>query len=116
MRPHLLRPTSALPGNGHQAAREVGNKVDLDSRTKLIEVVEIGKQLLITRRALTMFSIANDMAKYFAITPAMFLAFYPRLQALNVMNPANPPSAILSAIIFNALTYHRPDSPLRGVA
>jgi potassium-transporting ATPase ATP-binding subunit len=89
---------------GTQAAREAGNMVDLDSNpTKLIEVVEIGKQLLMTRGALTTFSIANDVAKYFAIIPAMFLAFYPQLQALNVMNLANPHSAILSAIIFNAL-------------
>jgi K+-transporting ATPase ATPase B chain len=78
--------------------------VDLDSNpTKLIEVVEIGKQLLMTRGALTTFSIANDVAKYFAIIPAMFLAFYPQLQALNVMGLATPQSAILSAIIFNAL-------------
>jgi K+-transporting ATPase ATPase B chain len=89
---------------GTQAAREAGNMVDLDSNpTKLIEVVEIGKQLLMTRGALTTFSIANDVAKYFAIVPAMFVAFYPQLQALNVMNLATPQSAILSAIIFNAL-------------
>ena len=89
---------------GTQAAREAGNMVDLDSNpTKLIEIVEIGKQLLMTRGALTTFSIANDVAKYFAIIPAMFLAFYPQLQALNVMNLATPQSAILSAIIFNAL-------------
>jgi K+-transporting ATPase ATPase B chain len=89
---------------GTQAAREAGNMVDLDSNpTKLIEVVEIGKQLLMTRGALTTFSIANDVAKYFAIIPAMFLAFYPQLQALNIMNLASPQSAILSAIIFNAL-------------
>jgi K+-transporting ATPase ATPase B chain len=89
---------------GTQAAREAGNMVDLDSNpTKLIEVVEIGKQLLMTRGALTTFSIANDVAKYFAIIPAMFLAFYPQLQALNIMNLATPQSAILSAIIFNAL-------------
>ena len=89
---------------GTQAAREAGNMVDLDSNpTKLIEIVEIGKQLLMTRGALTTFSIANDVAKYFAIIPAMFLAFYPQLQALNVMNLATPESAILSAIIFNAL-------------
>jgi K+-transporting ATPase ATPase B chain len=78
--------------------------VDLDSNpTKLIEVVEIGKQLLMTRGALTTFSIANDVAKYFAIIPAMFLAFYPQLAVLNVMQLASPQSAILSAIIFNAL-------------
>ena len=89
---------------GTQAAREAGNMVDLDSNpTKLIEVVEIGKQLLMTRGALTSFSIANDVAKYFAIIPAMFLAFYPQLQALNIMGLSNPQSAILSAIIFNAL-------------
>jgi potassium-transporting ATPase ATP-binding subunit len=89
---------------GTQAAREAGNMVDLDSNpTKLIEVVEIGKQLLMTRGALTTFSIANDVAKYFAIIPAMFLAFYPQLQALNIMHLATPQSAILSAIIFNAL-------------
>ncbi|MEI9996705.1 MAG: potassium-transporting ATPase subunit KdpB [Rhizomicrobium sp.] len=89
---------------GTMAAREAGNMVDLDSDpTKLIEVVEIGKQLLMTRGALTTFSIANDVAKYFAIIPAMFLAFYPQLQALNVMRLHSPQSAILSAIIFNAL-------------
>jgi K+-transporting ATPase ATPase B chain len=89
---------------GTVAAREAGNMVDLDSNpTKLIEVVEIGKQLLMTRGALTTFSIANDVAKYFAIIPAMFVAFYPQLQTLNVMNLATPQSAILSAIIFNAL-------------
>jgi K+-transporting ATPase ATPase B chain len=89
---------------GTQAAREAGNMVDLDSNpTKLIEVVEIGKQLLMTRGALTTFSIANDVAKYFAIIPAMFLAFYPQLQALNIMNLSTPQSAILAAIIFNAL-------------
>ncbi|MCW5732861.1 MAG: potassium-transporting ATPase subunit KdpB [Enhydrobacter sp.] len=89
---------------GTMAAREAGNMVDLDSDpAKLIEIVEIGKQLLMTRGALTTFSIANDVAKYFAIIPAMFLAFYPQLQALNVMNLNTPQSAILSAIIFNAL-------------
>jgi potassium-transporting ATPase ATP-binding subunit len=89
---------------GTMAAREAGNMVDLDSDpTKLIEIVEIGKQLLITRGALTTFSIANDVAKYFAIIPAMFLAFYPQLQALNIMDLHSPQSAILSAIIFNAL-------------
>ena len=89
---------------GTMAAREAGNMVDLDSDpTKLIEIVEIGKQLLMTRGALTTFSIANDVAKYFAIIPAMFVAFYPQLQALNVMRLATPQSAILSAIIFNAL-------------
>ena len=89
---------------GTQAAREAGNMVDLDSNpTKLIEVVEIGKQLLMTRGALTTFSIANDVAKYFAIIPAMFLALYPQLNVLNIMHLASPQSAILSAIIFNAL-------------
>jgi K+-transporting ATPase ATPase B chain len=89
---------------GTMAAREAGNMVDLDSDpTKLIEIVEIGKQLLMTRGALTTFSIANDVAKYFAMIPAMFVVFYPQLQALNVMHLANPQSAILSAIIFNAL-------------
>ena len=89
---------------GTMAAREAGNMVDLDSDpTKLIEIVEIGKQLLMTRGALTTFSIANDVAKYFAIIPAIFIAFYPQLQALNVMHLATPQSAILSAIIFNAL-------------
>jgi potassium-transporting ATPase ATP-binding subunit len=89
---------------GTQAAREAGNMIDLDSNpTKLIEVVEIGKQLLMTRGALTTFSIANDVAKYFAIIPAMFAAFYPQLQTLNIMKLATPQSAILSAIIFNAL-------------
>ncbi|NEU13142.1 potassium-transporting ATPase subunit KdpB [Methylobacterium sp. BTF04] len=89
---------------GTVAAREAGNMVDLDSDpTKLIEIVGIGKQLLMTRGALTTFSIANDVAKYFAIIPAMFLVLYPQLQALNVMGLASPQSAILSAIIFNAL-------------
>jgi potassium-transporting ATPase ATP-binding subunit len=89
---------------GTSAAKEAGNMVDLDSNpTKLIEIVEIGKQLLITRGALTTFSIANDVAKYFAIIPAMFVATYPELAALNVMRLATPQSAILSAVIFNAL-------------
>lgn len=89
---------------GTVAAREAGNMVDLDSDpTKLIEIVEIGKQLLMTRGALTTFSIANDVAKYFAIIPAMFLAFYPQLGVLNIMGLSTPQSAILSAIIFNAL-------------
>jgi potassium-transporting ATPase ATP-binding subunit len=89
---------------GTMAAREAGNMVDLDSDpAKLIEIVEIGKQLLMTRGALTTFSIANDVAKYFAIIPAMFVAFYPQLQALNLMHLKTPQSAILSAIIFNAL-------------
>ncbi len=89
---------------GTAAAREAGNMVDLDSDpTKLIEIVGIGKQMLMTRGALTTFSIANDVAKYFAIIPALFIAFYPQLGALNVMGLASPQSAILSAIIFNAL-------------
>jgi K+-transporting ATPase ATPase B chain len=89
---------------GTQAAREAGNMVDLDSNpTKLIEVVEIGKQLLMTRGSLTTFSIANDVAKYFASLPAMFAATYPALEQLNVMHLATPHSAILSAVIFNAL-------------
>jgi K+-transporting ATPase ATPase B chain len=89
---------------GTQAAHEAGNMVDLDSDpTKLIEIVEIGKQLLMTRGSLTTFSIANDVAKYFAILPAMFLATYPALGALNVMRLGSPQSAILSAVIFNAL-------------
>ena len=89
---------------GTQAAHEAGNMVDLDSNpTKLIEIVEIGKQLLMTRGSLTTFSIANDIAKYFAILPAMFLATYPALAALNIMRLASPQSAILSAVIFNAL-------------
>ncbi|MFE0045675.1 potassium-transporting ATPase subunit KdpB [Streptomyces albireticuli] len=89
---------------GTSAAKEAGNMVDLDSDpTKLIEIVEIGKQLLITRGALTTFSIANDVAKYFAIIPAMFAVAYPGLDKLNIMNLASPESAILSAVIFNAL-------------
>jgi potassium-transporting ATPase ATP-binding subunit len=89
---------------GTSAAKEAGNMVDLDSDpTKLIEIVEIGKQLLITRGSLTTFSIANDVAKYFAIIPAMFVALYPGLDTLNVMRLSSPTSAILSAIIFNAL-------------
>ena len=89
---------------GTQAAKEAGNMVDLDSNpTKLIEVVEIGKQLLITRGSLTTFSIANDVAKYFAIIPAMFVGVFPQLDTLNVMGLESPRSAILSAVIFNAL-------------
>ncbi len=90
--------------SGTQAAKEAGNMVDLDSNpTKLIEIVEIGKQLLMTRGALTTFSIANDVAKYFAILPAMFAATFPVLNALNIMHLKTPQSAILSAVIFNAL-------------
>ncbi len=89
---------------GTQAAREAGNMVDLDSDpTKLIEIVEIGKQLLITRGSLTTFSIANDISKYFAILPAIFVATYPELGALNIMHLSTPESAIMSAVIFNAL-------------
>jgi len=90
--------------SGTQAAKEAGNMVDLDSDpTKLIEVVEIGKQLLMTRGALTTFSIANDLAKYFAIVPALFAGTLPWLKAFDVMNLHSPTSAILSAIIFNAI-------------
>jgi K+-transporting ATPase ATPase B chain len=90
--------------SGTQAAKEAGNMVDLDSDpTKLIEVVEVGKQLLMTRGSLTTFSIANDVAKYFAILPAMFMTAYPAMAALNIMRLATPQSAILSAIIFNAV-------------
>ena len=89
---------------GTSAAKEAGNMVDLDSNpTKLIEIVEIGKQLLITRGSLTTFSIANDIAKYFAIIPAMFASVYPGLDKLNIMRLETPESAILSAVIFNAL-------------
>jgi len=103
--PALAQADVAVAMNsGTQAAKEAGNMVDLDSNpTKLIEVVEIGKQMLITRGALTTFSIANDVAKYFAIIPAAFAATYPQLNALNVMNLDSPSSAILSAVIFNAL-------------
>ncbi|MGA8006165.1 MAG: HAD-IC family P-type ATPase, partial [Burkholderiales bacterium] len=103
--PALAQADVAVAMNsGTQAAKEAGNMVDLDSNpTKLIEVVEIGKQLLITRGSLTTFSIANDIAKYFAIIPAAFAATYPQLNALNVMHLATPSSAILSAVIFNAL-------------
>jgi K+-transporting ATPase ATPase B chain len=89
---------------GTQAAKEAGNMVDLDSDpTKLLDIIEIGKQLLITRGSLTTFSIANDVAKYFAIIPAMFVIVFPDLDALNIMKLSNPHSAILSAVIFNAL-------------
>ncbi|MEP6631273.1 MAG: HAD-IC family P-type ATPase, partial [Lapillicoccus sp.] len=89
---------------GTSAAKEAGNMVDLDSDpTKLIEIVEIGKQLLITRGALTTFSIANDVAKYFAIIPAMFTGLFPGLTTLNVMHLSTPSSAMLSAVIFNAV-------------
>jgi len=89
---------------GTAAAREAGNMLDLDSSpTKLIEVVEVGKQILITRGSLTTFSIANDIAKYFAMIPAMFTILFPQLAVLNIMRLSTPASAILSAIIFNAL-------------
>jgi K+-transporting ATPase ATPase B chain len=103
--PALAQADVAVAMNtGTQAAKEAGNMVDLDSNpTKLIEIVEIGKQLLMTRGALTTFSIANDVAKYFAIIPAAFATTYPQLNALNVMGLASPASAILSAVIFNAL-------------
>ncbi|HBE80768.1 MAG TPA: potassium-transporting ATPase subunit B, partial [Firmicutes bacterium] len=90
--------------SGTQAAKEAGNMVDLDSNpTKLIEVVGIGKQLLMTRGSLTTFSIANDVAKYFAIIPAMFASTYPLLNRMNIMGLKSPESAILAAVIFNAL-------------
>jgi len=89
---------------GTQAAKEAGNMVDLDSNpTKLIEVVETGKQMLMTRGALTTFSLANDVSKYFAIIPAAFATTYPQLDALDIMQLASPSSAVLSAVIFNAL-------------
>jgi K+-transporting ATPase ATPase B chain len=103
--PALAQADVAVAMNtGTQAAKEAGNMVDLDSNpTKLIEVVETGKQMLMTRGALTTFSIANDVAKYFAIIPAAFVTTYPQLNALNVMRLASPFSAILAAVIFNAL-------------
>jgi K+-transporting ATPase ATPase B chain len=103
--PALAQADVAVAMNtGTQAAREAGNMVDLDSNpTKLIEIVEIGKQLLMTRGSLTTFSVANDVAKYFAILPAAFAATYPALKALDIMSLTSPTSAILSAVIFNAL-------------
>jgi K+-transporting ATPase ATPase B chain len=103
--PALAQADVAVAMNsGTQAAKEAGNMVDLDSNpTKLIEIVRIGKQLLMTRGSLTTFSIANDVSKYFAIIPAAFASTYPQLGALNVMHLASPSSAILSAVIFNAL-------------
>src|SRR6185295_11001293 len=103
--PALAQADVAVAMNsGTQAAKEAGNMVDLDSNpTKLIEIVETGKQMLITRGALTTFSIANDVAKYFAIIPAAFATTYPALGALNIMHLATPESAIMSAVIFNAL-------------
>ena len=103
--PALAQADVAMAMNsGTQAAKEAGTMVDLDSNpTKLIEIVQIGKQMLMTRGALTTFSIANDVAKYFAIIPAAFAATYPSLGVLNVMELETPASAILSAVIFNAL-------------
>ncbi len=103
--PALAQADVAVAMNtGTQAAKEAGNMIDLDSNpTKLLEVVETGKQMLMTRGALTTFSIANDVAKYFAIIPAAFATTYPALDALNIMHLATPESAILSAVIFNAL-------------
>lgn len=103
--PALAQADVAVAMNsGTQAAKEAGNMVDLDSNpTKLIEIVNIGKQLLMTRGALTTFSIANDVAKYFAILPAAFASTYPTLKALDVMGLSSPSSAILAAVIFNAL-------------
>ena len=103
--PALAQADVAVAMNtGTQAAKEAGNMVDLDSNpTKLIEVVDVGKQMLVTRGALTTFSIANDVSKYFAIIPAAFAATYPALDALNIMRLETPQSAILSAVIFNAI-------------
>jgi K+-transporting ATPase ATPase B chain len=103
--PALAQADVAVAMNtGTQAAKEAGNMVDLDSNpTKLLEIVETGKQLLMTRGSLTTFSIANDVAKYFAIIPAMFVTTYPQLGALNLMGLTSPSSAILSAVIFNAI-------------
>ena len=109
--PALAQADVAVAMNtGTQAAKEAGNMVDLDSNpTKLIEVVEIGKQMLMTRGSLTTFSIANDVAKYFAIIPAAFATTYPALEVLDVMRLATPASAVLSAVIFNALDHRGPD-------
>jgi len=103
--PALAQADVAIAMNtGTQAAKEAGNMVDLDSNpTKLLEVVEVGKQLLMTRGCLTTFSIANDVAKYFAILPALFMAVFPEIAPMNVMRLTSPESAILSAVIFNAL-------------
>lgn len=117
--PALAQADVAVAMNsGTQAAKEAGNMVDLDSNpTKLIEVVHIGKQMLMTRGSLTTFSIANDVAKYFAIIPAAFAATYPQLNALNIMRLHSPDSAILSAVIFNALIIVFFDSlALKGVS
>ena len=103
--PALAQADVAVAMNsGTQAAKEAGNMVDLDSSpTKLIDIVRIGKQLLMTRGSLTTFSIANDVAKYFAIIPALFVPLYPQLEALNIMHLASPASAVMAAIIYNAL-------------
>ena len=103
--PALAQADVAVAMNsGTQVAKEAGNMIDLDSNpTKLIEIVEVGKQLLMTRGAVTTFSIANDVAKYFAIVPALFITSIPALQRINIMNLHSPASAILSAIIFNAI-------------
>jgi K+-transporting ATPase ATPase B chain len=102
--PALAQADVAVAMNtGTQAAKEAGNMVDLDSSpTKLIDIVRIGKQLLMTRGSLTTFSIANDLAKYFAILPALFLGLYPQLAALNVMGLKSPETAVLAAVIYNA--------------
>jgi K+-transporting ATPase ATPase B chain len=103
--PALAQADVAVAMNsGTQAAKEAGNMVDLDSNpTKLLEIVEIGKQMLMTRGSLTTFSISNDIAKYFAIIPAAFVGTYPQLKALDIMQLTSPASAIMSAVIFNAL-------------
>src|SRR5258707_6202664 len=103
--PALAQADVAVAMNsGTQAAKEAGNLVDLDSNpTKLVEIVEIGKQMLMTRGALTTFSIANDVAKYFAIIPAAFAATYPQLNVLNIMHLATPNSAVLSAVVLHDL-------------
>jgi len=103
--PALAQADVAVAMNtGTQAAKEAGNMIDLDSNpTKLLEIVEVGKQLLMTRGCLTTFSIANDVAKYFAILPALFVAAFPEIAPLNVMHLASPRSAILSAVVFNAI-------------
>jgi K+-transporting ATPase ATPase B chain len=103
--PALAQADVAVAMNaGTQAAREAANMIDLDSNpTKLLDIVEVGKQILITRGALTTFSIANDVSKYFAIIPAIFATVYPQLGILNVMHLSSPLSAVLSAVIFNAV-------------
>jgi K+-transporting ATPase ATPase B chain len=103
--PALAQADVAVAMNaGTQAAREAANIVDLDSNpTKLLDIVEIGKQILITRGALTTFSVANDVAKYFAIVPAIFIAQYPQLKVLDIMNLTSQKSAVLAAVIFNAV-------------